>query len=99
MRATSMADLAASTPSTRRRLDYRTRATDEAGRLLVDAVGRDFCLNVLERGVEFLGVLERLMDMQHAHASIEIGGNLAVDGAADLCGTRRWRKVASPHAA
>ena len=60
-----------------------TRAADEAGRLLEDAVGRDLGLDVLERGVEALRILERLMDVQHADTSIEVGTDLAVDGAAD----------------
>ena len=68
----------------RRRLDGGTRATDEAGRLLEDAVGRYFCLDVLERRVEALRIFKAFVHVQHADAApAEVGGHLAVDRPAD----------------
>ena len=71
----------------RRRRDVgsmvRTRATDEAGRLLVDAVGRDLGLDVLERRVEALRIFKGFVHVQYADATVEISRNLAVDRPAD----------------
>ena len=60
-----------------------TRATDEAGRLLVDAVGRDLGLDVLERRVEALRIFKGFVHVQYADATVEISRNLAVDRPAD----------------
>ena len=75
-------------------------AVDEAARLLVDAVGRDLGLDLVEglrgltvasmayvqvlqdagtRGIEARRVFEALGHVEHADASIEISGHLAVD--------------------
>ena len=98
----------------------RTPRPHEAARLLVDAVGRDLGLDLVEglrgltvasmayvqvlqdagtRGIEPSRIFEALVHVEHADTSIEVSRDLAVDGAADLCETRRWREVASPDAA